>query len=385
MVWADYDITVSQSPATFWLDRSYDGGVTFGQDVQVLSGVTTVPPVFSSFIGPDTQGDTAPIIATNPTLPNEVYVVYNADPDLPFMGDEGDIFFVKSVDGGTTWGSPIPVTQQLYGFGHQYAPWIDVKPNGVIDVAWYSSAPLEGPYPLSWCVLMTQSRDGGASWATPVAVSDVWTRPPRNPFATTGWLGEYLALVVDSTYAHLGWAQARIDTLGDIYYDRINNLVFLDCNGNGIPDHADFSACGDAPWCQDCNGNQVLDGCDIDPSDPDGDGHVSLDVDGDLIPDECSSSGVGEGGPGRIEFRARPNLTRGPARFHFGRALRAGGTVTLFDATGRMVRVLAVAPGTASVAWDGTDAGGEMVAAGIYFAKLAHEGGSAGTRLVVAR
>jgi len=385
VVWADYDITVPQSSATFWLDRSYDGGVTFGQDVQVLSGVITVPPVFSSFIGPDTQADTAPIIATNPTNSNEIYVVYNADPDLPFFGDEGDIFFVKSVDGGTSWGLPVLVTQPPYNSGHQYAPWIDVKPNGVIDVAWYSSGLIEGPYPLTWGVLMTQSRDAGATWATPLVVSDVWTRSPRNPFATTGWLGEYLALVVDSTCAHLGWAQARIDTLGDIYYDRIGNSVFLDCNGNGIPDHLDLPACGGAPWCQDCNGNQVLDGCDIDPSDPDGDGRVSLDVDGDLVPDECTGAGVGEDGSGRIEFRVRPNLTRGPARFHFGRALPAGGTVTLFDATGRVVRVLAVAPGAASIPWDGTDAEDEIVAAGIYFARLAYEGGSAGTRLVVAR
>jgi hypothetical protein len=385
VVWADYDITVPQSPATFWLDRSYDGGATFGQDVPVLGGIATVPPVFNSGIGPDTQGDTAPIIATNPIKPNEVYVVYNADPDVVFFGDEGDIFFVKSVDGGTTWGPPVPVTQPPYSYGPQYAPWIDVKPDGVIDVAWYSAGLDDGPNPLAWDVLMTQSADGGATWAPPAVVSDTWTRSPRNPFAATGWLGEYLALVVDSTRAHLGWAQARTDSLGDIYYDRVENLVFRDCDGNGIVDHQDLSNCGTDPRCQDCNGNQVLDGCDIDPSDPDGDGHVSLDVDGDLVPDECASSGVGKDGSGRIEFRARPNLTRGPARFHFGRALPAGGTVALFDATGRRVRVLAVAPGAASVAWDGTDAGGEVVAAGTYFARLLYEGGSARTRIVVTR
>ncbi len=385
VVWADYDITVSQSPATFWLDRSYDGGANFGQDVQVLSGIATVPRVFSSFLGPDTQGDTAPVIATNPLQPNEVYVVYNADPDPVFTGDEGDIFFVRSLDGGTTWSLPIPVTQPPYNSGPQYAPWIGVKPNGVIDVAWYSGNLVDGPYPLDWGVLMSQSRDGGTTWTSPAPISDVWTRAPRNPFATTGWLGEYLALVVDSTWAYVGWAQARADSLGDIYYDRVNNIVFGDCDGNGIPDYQDLAACASDPRCLDCNGNQVLDGCDIDPGDPDGDGCVSLDADGDLIPDECTSSGVGEGGSGGIEFRARPNLTRGPARFHFGTVLRAGGTVTLFDATGRMVRVLAVAPGAASVAWDGTNAGGEIVAAGTYFARLVHEGGSARTRLIVAR
>ena len=385
VVWADYDITVSQGPATFFLDRSYDGGATFGQDVVVRAGVVTVPDIFNSPIGPDTEGDTAPVIATNPLLPNEVYIVFNADPDPPFFGDEGDIFFVKSIDGGSNWGAPVRVTNVPYNNGTQYAPWIDVKPNGVIDVAWYSTDLSEALGPLAWCVMMTQSRDGGATWAAPVLVSDVYTRSPRNPFSPIGWLGEYLALVVDSTYAHIGWAQERADSLGDIYYDRINNSVFLDCDGNGIPDYQDLSACAGQPWCQDCNHNQVLDGCDIDPTDPDGDGHVSGDANGNQIPDECEGVGVGEPGPGRLEFRAQPSLTGGPALFRFGRTLPAGGTVTLFDANGRTVRTLAVVPGAASVFWDGADAQGRSVAAGAYFARLTYPGGSAGTRVIVSR
>jgi hypothetical protein len=389
VVWADYDITVSQGPATFFVDRSTDGGATFGADVSVAAGVITVPNVFTSSIGPDTDGDTAPVIATNPLLPNEVYVVYNADPDGPFIGDEGDIYFVKSVDGGATWGAPaaIPANWSLFRYGTQYAPWIDVKPDGTIDVAWYSHGHLEpAPGPLYWYVVMTQSRDGGATWAEPLVVSEFGARSPRNPFnPAVGWLGEYLALAVDSTWAHLGWSDARGDSLGDLYYDRVKNLVFRDCDRNGWADHHDLSTCGLDPRCQDCNRNQVLDGCDIDATDPDGDGRVSLDTDGDLVPDECAGSGVGGGGSGRLDFHARPSLTGGPARFHFGRALPAGGTVTLFDASGRVVRVLAVAPGAASVAWDGKDAAGRRVGTGTYFARLACEAGGAGTRIVVAR
>ncbi|MHC4653040.1 MAG: hypothetical protein ACYTES_19560, partial [Planctomycetota bacterium] len=56
-----------------------------------------------------------------------------------------------------------------------------------------------------------------------------------------------------------------------------NGLVSQDADGNGVPDE-----------CEDCNSNGVLDGMDIDPGDPDGDGHVSFDCDGDGVPDECA-------------------------------------------------------------------------------------------------
>ncbi|MEE9297113.1 MAG: proprotein convertase P-domain-containing protein, partial [Phycisphaerae bacterium] len=61
-----------------------------------------------------------------------------------------------------------------------------------------------------------------------------------------------------------------------------------DCNGNCVIDSCDISQCPpDTPACDDCNINGVPDECDIDPLDPDGDGHVSDDTDGDGVPDEC--------------------------------------------------------------------------------------------------
>jgi len=51
----------------------------------------------------------------------------------------------------------------------------------------------------------------------------------------------------------------------------------FDCNQDGIPDH-----------CQiDCNGNGIPDDCDLDPTDPDGDGFYSMDCDANGMPDEC--------------------------------------------------------------------------------------------------
>ncbi len=48
---------------------------------------------------------------------------------------------------------------------------------------------------------------------------------------------------------------------------------------------------------EDCNGNCVPDDCDIDPTDPDGNGEVSPDCNGDGIPDECQCDCNGNGIP----------------------------------------------------------------------------------------
>jgi hypothetical protein len=53
-----------------------------------------------------------------------------------------------------------------------------------------------------------------------------------------------------------------------------------DCNANLQPDEFDLPG-------NDCNLNFTPDECDIDSTDPDGDGLMSLDCDGDETPDEC--------------------------------------------------------------------------------------------------
>lgn len=69
-----------------------------------------------------------------------------------------------------------------------------------------------------------------------------------------------------------------------------------DCNANGIPDAWDIAR-GSSADCNlnmmpdeceaDCNGNGVPDDCDLDPTDPDGNGNVSEDCNQNGYPDEC--------------------------------------------------------------------------------------------------
>ena len=57
----------------------------------------------------------------------------------------------------------------------------------------------------------------------------------------------------------------------------------LDCDGDGTSDACELYS----GFALDCNGNDVPDNCDVDPTDPDGDGWVSEDCNENVIPDEC--------------------------------------------------------------------------------------------------
>ncbi len=92
-----------------------------------------------------------------------------------------------------------------------------------------------------------------------------------------------------------------------------------DCNDSGVPDECEPGGLDDcnnnetSDWCDiyhggvdDCNENFVPDDCDIVPSDPDGNGEVSEDLDESGIPDECEcfESSVPE--PDRLDLPGNP-------------------------------------------------------------------------------
>jgi hypothetical protein len=83
-----------------------------------------------------------------------------------------------------------------------------------------------------------------------------------------------------------------------------------------------------------------------------------------------------------------PNPARGGARFRFRLPAAASVSLALFDPAGRRVRVLddgERGAGEHEVAWDGRDAEGRAVSAGLYFVRLEAARLTAVTRLVVTR
>lgn len=78
-----------------------------------------------------------------------------------------------------------------------------------------------------------------------------------------------------------------------------------------------------------------------------------------------------------MRLDAWPNPTRAGVSFTFAVDRPGRVTLALFDLAGRRVASVADAPmpaGAQRLHWDGTDAGGERVAAGMYLAMLRVDG-----------
>jgi hypothetical protein len=72
-----------------------------------------------------------PDFAVDPTSPNRLFITYQA---APTGTNWPDVFVLRSLDGGKTWGAPLNVSKNARD---QFRPSITVSPTGDIDVFWY--------------------------------------------------------------------------------------------------------------------------------------------------------------------------------------------------------------------------------------------------------
>jgi hypothetical protein len=284
------------------LDKSTDGGVTWGSDVFV-SSIDHLP---SPLPGADFRVNSFPTIAVDRPFGSLQDLVYVAWADESVGGQGPDVLFRRSVDGGRTWSPSIRVSDDT-NESFQWFPWMSVDPDGSIDVVF--SDRRENPNSPRYHTYLARSTDYGVSFGANTRLSDT---------------------VSDATY----------DGFGGLFIGDYNGLV--------------STSLGARPFWTDTR-----------PSNGDAEGYTDLD---DIV-------GVGDDGAASdpLALLAGPNpfATRTSIRFELADAGPA--RITLFNTAGRRVWELsrpAWSAGPHAVTWGGRDDAGAELPSGIYVYRI---------------
>ena len=228
LVWMDYNVQTGGQGVIF-LDRSTDGGVSWGTDIPV--DTIGLPPLHLNMnTGARAKG--APVIRVMPSDPMHLILVYAEDPDGTGP-DEADIFLRTSTDGGNTWpmAAKIRVNDDP-GTCDQILPWVSIKKNDIIDIAWYDKR--NDVNDVLFDVFYTYSIDKGMSFAPNVKANQLPFIAPFVPKTGDNWFGEYLGLAADYNMAYIVYSSS--------YYDQLGDVIF-----SSMPNPAPYKDYGDAP------------------------------------------------------------------------------------------------------------------------------------------
>jgi hypothetical protein len=337
---------------------SYDGGLTWMvSDFRIDTG--TQPGRYNSETPHVSGGPSAFYLWRDTRGSTGHEVMGNA---FHYGPDDGDIFYTESLDGGQTWLHPPLRVNDDPGIQDQSHPWVDIKPNGIVDVIWYDkrNSPLDQDLEVMFAALLP----GAPSFGPNMPVT---TAPFPQP-APGWWVGDYNGLVVDQTHAHVVWTDTRRDGLfGDIYYNNIENPP-LPASGACCPPGTTSCVVVTAANCAAMGGAYQGDGTSCTPNPC-----VSA------VPDGRDRLGY------QLSSYPNPFNPQTVISYELDRGLPV--RLDIYDIKGRLVKVLVDLPyqpsGRQEVRWNGRDAAGRQVGAGVYIAHLRAGGKVENHRLVL--
>ncbi len=130
--------------------------------------------------------------------------------------------FVKSNDGGATWSSPVRITTNPSSVA-EYMPALAADPYGGLHAFWYDNS---AGY-AKWGLYYSYSTDGGSTWSSPIRVSDtLFPFVERSGCGGVGgvdytndcWPGHYIDAWADSNHVYVVWSDNRIVSGGRNYW-----------------------------------------------------------------------------------------------------------------------------------------------------------------------
>jgi len=222
VIWEDFNSGV------FRLDRSLDGGATFGTDSILPSPVTVTFPL-SGF---SFRGNSFPYAAVDTSggpFDGRIYVVWDDARD-----DAADIFLTFSDDGGASWSSPKRISGPATG-SREFFPFVTVDERGRLDVMFYTDRFTSGMLD----VAARRSDDGGSSFDPVRRISSVSFDPSLDGFGG-GFIGDYNHMAASANAFYPFWTDTRTSgQAADVFISRVELSLELDAvsisNSNPIP------------------------------------------------------------------------------------------------------------------------------------------------------
>ena len=187
------------------VDKSLDGGITWGTDVAVAPfwDVWGQPNPCGTFRTPSYPMITCDI--SGGPHHGTIYVCW-----ATYNGSDPDILLSSSSDGGVTWSAPVRVDDGPAGTW-QWWQWLTVHPEtGDLGIGWLDRR--DDPSDCLYRPYATVSTDGGQTFAPSFPLTTVMSDP-----TVTNFLGDYNG----ATFRHdggfyYGWVDTRND-VGDAY------------------------------------------------------------------------------------------------------------------------------------------------------------------------
>lgn len=165
-------VTSSGGLYVAWKDQREDGQNNIYFASSIDGGASWTEPNVRINTDPDTGNQREPALAVDST--GAVYAVWQ---DTRNGTGDGDIYFAKSTNGGTTWTHPnVRVSTDTTNVS-QEDPTIAVDSNDHIYVAW------EDERMGNWDIFFAKSEDGGSTWTEPnvIVSNDTTNSVQRNP------------------------------------------------------------------------------------------------------------------------------------------------------------------------------------------------------------
>ncbi len=200
---------------TIQVVMSKDGGQTFSDPVS--AGIFREPHFSTRSAEFRYWGAAFPQLAVGPN--NDIYILTTALPeDKPL--DDGDIFLMRSLDGGATWETPTRMNTDDTS-RPQFFPSIDVSPDGVVHAMWGDMR--DDPMEVRYHIYYSRSEDQGATWgfnipeqnftAPDTRVTDFPSNSLRG-FPGGRFIGDYFSLAATEGEVYMVWADTRLGEFG---------------------------------------------------------------------------------------------------------------------------------------------------------------------------